>query len=90
MVDFTSSNLQGANAQFNSIVSKLNDTKSSALANLQADASAAAEAIGSEWRNQKAGSIGEFGTFSFHGTKTISTGEGGMFVTNNDELYRLP
>ena len=48
MVDFTSSNLQGANAQFNSIVSKLNDTKSSALANLQADASAAAEAIGSE------------------------------------------
>jgi len=46
-----------------------------------------AEAIGSEWRNQKAGSIGEFGTFSFHGTKTISTGEGGMFVTNNDELY---
>jgi perosamine synthetase len=31
--------------------------------------------------------MGTFGTFSFHGTKTITTGEGGMFVTNDDELY---
>ena len=30
----------------------------------------AAEAIGSEWRGKSAGSIGVFGTFSFHGTKT--------------------
>lgn len=47
----------------------------------------AAEAIGSVWHGQRAGSVGLFGTFSFHGTKTITTGEGGMFVTNDDALY---
>lgn len=47
----------------------------------------AAEAIGSEWRGRKAGSIGAFGTFSFHGTKTVTTGEGGMFVTSDAALY---
>ena len=41
----------------------------------------AAEAIGSQWHGKRAGSMGNFGTFSFHGTKTITTGEGGMFVT---------
>ncbi len=46
-----------------------------------------AEAIGSEWNSKKAGSIGTYGTFSFHGTKTVCTGEGGMFVTNDEELY---
>ncbi len=47
----------------------------------------AAEAVGSEWHGKKAGAMGEFGTFSFHGTKTITTGEGGMFVTNDPDLY---
>jgi perosamine synthetase len=47
----------------------------------------AAEAIGSEWFGKKAGSMGAFGTFSFHGTKTITTGEGGMFVTQDEALY---
>jgi perosamine synthetase len=47
-----------------------------------------AEAIGSTYNGQKAGSIGKFGTFSFHGTKTITTGEGGMFVTNDSNLYK--
>ena len=47
-----------------------------------------AEAIGSEYRGKKAGSIGDFGAFSFHGTKTITTGEGGMLVTNNKNLYK--
>lgn len=47
----------------------------------------AAEAIGSEWHGRKAGSIGVFGTFSFHGTKTITTGEGGMFVTSDPALF---
>jgi len=46
-----------------------------------------AEAIGSEYKGKKAGSIGDFGVFSFHGTKTITTGEGGMLVTNNNELF---
>ncbi len=47
----------------------------------------AAEAIGSRWRGQRAGSLGAFGTFSFHGTKTLTTGEGGMFVTQDSTLY---
>ena len=47
----------------------------------------AAEAIGSVWHGRRAGAMGTFGVFSFHGTKTITTGEGGMFVTNDPELY---
>jgi perosamine synthetase len=47
----------------------------------------AAEALGSVWHGRRAGSIGVFGTFSFHGTKTVTTGEGGMFVTQDDNLY---
>ena len=47
----------------------------------------AAEAIGSEWKDRRAGSMGTFGIFSFHGTKTITTGEGGMFVTQDDVLF---
>ncbi|MCL2624824.1 MAG: DegT/DnrJ/EryC1/StrS family aminotransferase, partial [Planctomycetaceae bacterium] len=47
----------------------------------------AAEAIGSVYHGHKAGSLGDFGVFSFHGTKTITTGEGGMFVTNNEYLF---
>ena len=47
----------------------------------------AAEAIGASYNHKKAGSLGRFGVFSFHGTKTITTGEGGMLVTNDAELY---
>lgn len=46
-----------------------------------------AEAIGSVYHGKRAGSMGRFGAFSFHGTKTITTGEGGMFVTNDAELF---
>lgn len=46
-----------------------------------------AEAIGSRWHRRHAGTMGKFGTFSFHGTKTITTGEGGMFITNDADLY---
>lgn len=48
----------------------------------------AAEAIGSTFHGRRAGSMGSFGTFSFHGTKTVTTGEGGMFVTDDHDLYR--
>ncbi|MEK8021806.1 MAG: DegT/DnrJ/EryC1/StrS family aminotransferase [Candidatus Parabeggiatoa sp.] len=48
----------------------------------------AAEAIGSEYKGQKAGHFGEISTFSFHGTKTITTGEGGMLVTDSKALYQ--
>lgn len=47
----------------------------------------AAEAIGSVYHGRRAGSMGCFGAFSFHGTKTLTTGEGGMFVTNDADLY---
>ena len=46
----------------------------------------AAEAFGSKYKGKCAGSIGEMGTFSFQSTKTITTGEGGMVVTNDKEL----
>jgi perosamine synthetase len=48
----------------------------------------AAEALGSVWHGRRAGAMGAFGTFSFHGSKTITTGEGGMFVTSDAALYK--
>lgn len=47
----------------------------------------AAEGLGSVYHGQRAGSLGSFGAFSFHGSKTVTTGEGGIFVTNDDALY---
>ncbi|CAB3768102.1 DegT/DnrJ/EryC1/StrS family aminotransferase [Paraburkholderia solisilvae] len=47
----------------------------------------AAEALGSAHGGRRAGAMGRFGTFSFHGTKTLTTGEGGMFVTSDKALY---
>lgn len=46
----------------------------------------AAEALGSEYKGKKAGVFGNTGTFSFHGSKTITTGEGGMLVTDDREI----
>jgi perosamine synthetase len=48
----------------------------------------AAQAIGAEFEGRRAGSLGDVGTFSFHGSKTLTTGEGGMLVTNRDDLWR--
>jgi perosamine synthetase len=48
----------------------------------------AAEAIGSEYFGGKAGSFGDTGVFSFHGSKTITTSEGGMLVTNQEKIYQ--
>lgn len=47
----------------------------------------AAEAIGSSLHGRRAGSMGAFGAFSFHGTKTVTTGEGGLFVTQDRALF---
>lgn len=46
----------------------------------------AAEAIGTTRSGQRAGTFGDVGVFSFHGSKTLTTGEGGMLVTNDDAL----
>ena len=48
----------------------------------------AAEGIGSEYKGKKVGSIGDAGVFSFHGTKTITTGEGGIVVSNSLDLIK--
>lgn len=41
----------------------------------------------SEYKGKKLGTIGDIGCFSFFSNKNISTGEGGMVVTNNEEIY---
>ena len=46
----------------------------------------AAQAHGAVYKGKKIGSIGDFGCFSFYPTKNMTTGEGGM-VTTNDEEY---
>lgn len=46
----------------------------------------AAEAHGAEYRGKKVGSLGDAGCWSFYGNKIITTGEGGMITTNNDEI----
>ncbi|WP_454708148.1 DegT/DnrJ/EryC1/StrS family aminotransferase [Delftia acidovorans] len=45
-----------------------------------------AEAFGSFYKDQHVGTFGDIATFSFFGNKTITTGEGGMVVSNNSEL----
>ena len=46
----------------------------------------AAEAFTSQYKNKFLGTLGDAGCFSFSPNKTISTGQGGMLVTNSDEL----
>ena len=47
----------------------------------------AAESFGSLYRGRASGTIGHIGTFSFHATKTITTGEGGCVVTARSDLH---
>ena len=46
----------------------------------------AAEAHGAEYKGRKAGSLGDVATFSFYANKIITTGEGGMIVTDDDQI----
>jgi perosamine synthetase len=48
----------------------------------------AAEAHGAEYKGRKIGSFGDVACFSFYGNKIITTGEGGMVVTNNKSLAK--
>jgi len=48
----------------------------------------AAESIGSVYHGKKAGSFGMASVFSFHGSKTLTTGEGGMLLTDDESLYQ--
>jgi perosamine synthetase len=47
----------------------------------------AAEALGAEYKGKRAGRFGDTGVFSFHGSKTVTTGEGGMLVTDREDLF---
>ncbi len=43
------------------------------------------EALGAEYKNRPAGMLGDYGVFAFYPNKQITTGEGGLIITNNDE-----
>jgi dTDP-4-amino-4,6-dideoxygalactose transaminase len=47
-----------------------------------------AHAHGTEWKGRKVGAIGDIGTFSYQASKLMTAGEGGMIITNDDELER--
>jgi perosamine synthetase len=49
----------------------------------------ACEAIGAEYRGRPAGALGEAGVFAFYPNKQITTGEGGIIVTDSDDLALL-
>ena len=48
----------------------------------------AAEAHGALYRDKRAGSLGDISTFSFYGNKIITCGEGGMVLTNREDLAK--
>lgn len=48
----------------------------------------AAESVGAEYKGIKTGNLADITTFSFFANKNITTGEGGMLVTNNEEFYK--
>lgn len=47
-----------------------------------------AHALGSVYKGKKVGSMSDMTTFSFHPVKPITTGEGGMIVTDNEDFYK--
>lgn len=47
-----------------------------------------AHALGSEYKGKKVGALSDMTTFSFHPVKPITTGEGGMIVTDDEEFYK--
>ena len=48
----------------------------------------AAEVIGLKYKNRYCGSFGDISTFSFYSNKQLTTGEGGMISTNNQNFYK--
>jgi perosamine synthetase len=47
------------------------------------------EALGAEYMGIKAGTLGDYGVYAFYPNKQITTGEGGMVITNNDQAAAL-
>ena len=48
----------------------------------------AAQGVGVKYKNKHVGTFGELGVLSYYGNKTITTGEGGMILTNNQKLSK--
>ena len=48
----------------------------------------AAESVGSKYKGILSGTFGVTSCFSFHGSKTLTTGEGGMLLTDDEQLYK--
>lgn len=48
----------------------------------------AAHSIGTKYKGQKVGALSDITTFSFHPVKTITSGEGGAILTNNEDIYK--
>ena len=46
-----------------------------------------AQSLGAEYKKRRVGSLGDLSVFSFYATKMITTGEGGMVLTNTDEYH---
>ena len=49
----------------------------------------ACQSWGAEWRGRRVGALGDLGTFSFQASKNITAGEGGIIVTNDDQLEEI-
>jgi perosamine synthetase len=47
------------------------------------------EALGAEYKGAKAGTLGDYGVYAFYPNKQITTGEGGMIITNDDQAAAL-
>ncbi|MDH3997077.1 MAG: DegT/DnrJ/EryC1/StrS family aminotransferase, partial [Desulfobulbaceae bacterium] len=47
-----------------------------------------AQAVGGRWRGRHLGTFGKCGTFSFDAVKTMTTGEGGMVITDDEKIWR--
>jgi len=48
----------------------------------------AAQGVGATFNGKHVGLLGSVGSFSFYGNKTITTGEGGMIITDDEKMYR--
>ena len=47
----------------------------------------AAQSLGGKYSGKMSGSAADIAAFSFHGTKTLTTGEGGMFITDDEDIF---
>ncbi|EHQ91833.1 DegT/DnrJ/EryC1/StrS family aminotransferase [Desulfosporosinus youngiae] len=67
----------------------MNDIRRIALKHGLAIIEDSCEAIGAEWNGKKAGAMSNAGVFAFYPNKQMTTGEGGVVVTNNENLAKL-